>query len=72
MEQLKREYAVRTSETLRAVKTAMAFAPRDLWKCDPAVHKSGENYHKLSIIVLFQFHFKTIPSKFLNFHQILQ
>lgn len=46
MEQLKREYAVRTSETLRAVKTAMAFAPRDLWKCDPAVHKSGENIPK--------------------------
>ncbi|XP_033224884.1 uncharacterized protein LOC117177907 isoform X2 [Belonocnema kinseyi] len=47
MEQLKREYAVRTSETLRAVKTAMAFAPRDLWKCDPAVYKSEETYTEL-------------------------
>ena len=43
MGQLKRQYATRTSETLRAVKTAMAFAPRDLWRCDPTVHKAGEN-----------------------------
>lgn len=42
IETLKQQYAVRTSETLRAVKTAMAFAPRNIWKCDPLVHKSGK------------------------------
>ncbi|XP_043462570.1 uncharacterized protein LOC122498746 isoform X1 [Leptopilina heterotoma] len=45
--QLKREYQDRITETLRAVKTAMAFAPRDLWKCDPAIHKSDETYTEL-------------------------
>ncbi|KAL6436597.1 hypothetical protein ACFW04_004812 [Cataglyphis niger] len=44
---LKHQYAIRTSETLRAVKTAMAFAPRDLWRCDPSVHKLDETYTEL-------------------------
>lgn len=44
---LKNQYAIRTSETLRAVKTAMAFAPRDLWKCDPSTHKLDETYTEL-------------------------
>ncbi|EZA56899.1 hypothetical protein DMN91_000279 [Ooceraea biroi] len=44
---LKTQYATRTSETLRAVKTAMAFAPRDIWKCDPSVHKLDETYTEL-------------------------
>jgi len=43
---LKNQYTTRISETLRAVKTAMAFAPRDLWKCDPGVHKSGKICYK--------------------------
>ncbi|XP_057325995.1 uncharacterized protein LOC130668027 isoform X1 [Microplitis mediator] len=30
-----RDYETRVSDTLRAVRTAMAFAPRDLWRCDP-------------------------------------
>lgn len=41
MELLKQQYAVRTSETIRAVKTAMTLAPRDIWKCDPANHVPG-------------------------------
>ncbi|XP_012216013.1 uncharacterized protein orion isoform X1 [Linepithema humile] len=44
---LNNQYATRTSETLRAVKTAMAFAPRDLWRCDPSVHKLDETYTEL-------------------------
>ncbi|XP_011883381.1 PREDICTED: uncharacterized protein LOC105570638 isoform X2 [Vollenhovia emeryi] len=44
---LKQQYAIRTSETLRAVKTAMAFAPRSLWRCDPRVHKLDETYTEL-------------------------
>ncbi|XP_071559484.1 uncharacterized protein Orion isoform X1 [Temnothorax nylanderi] len=44
---LKHQYAIRTSETLRAVKTAMAFAPRSLWRCDPNVHKLDETYTEL-------------------------
>lgn len=39
---MKQQYAIRTSETLRAVKTAMAFAPRNIWRCDPAMHKLGK------------------------------
>lgn len=45
---LKHQYAIRTSETLRAVKTAMAFAPRSLWRCDPGVHKLDETYTELT------------------------
>ncbi|KAJ8687401.1 hypothetical protein QAD02_023195 [Eretmocerus hayati] len=47
MEQLKQQYAIRTSETLRAVKTAMAFAPREVWKCDPAKHIPEVTYTEL-------------------------
>lgn len=35
------DYKIRVSETLRAVRTAMAFAPRDLWRCDPDKHVEG-------------------------------
>ncbi|XP_076285669.1 chemokine-like protein orion isoform X1 [Lasioglossum baleicum] len=48
MELTKQQYAVRTSETVRAVKTAMAFAPRDLWMCDPARPKLNETYTQLT------------------------
>lgn len=41
MELIKEQYVVRTSETVRAVKTAMAFAPRDLWRCDARTPKLG-------------------------------
>ncbi|XP_039313481.1 uncharacterized protein LOC105198718 isoform X2 [Solenopsis invicta] len=44
---LKNQYAIRTSDTLRAVKTAMAFAPRNMWRCDPGVHKEDETYTEL-------------------------
>ncbi|KAL0118792.1 hypothetical protein PUN28_009452 [Cardiocondyla obscurior] len=44
---LKHQYAIRTSETLRAVKTAMAFAPRSLWRCDPSVHELDKTYTEL-------------------------
>ncbi|XP_012541396.2 uncharacterized protein LOC105839550 isoform X1 [Monomorium pharaonis] len=44
---LKQQYAIRTSNTLRAVKTAMAFAPRSMWRCDPSVHKKDETYAEL-------------------------
>ncbi|XP_015175456.1 PREDICTED: uncharacterized protein LOC107065888 isoform X1 [Polistes dominula] len=47
MESLKQQYAVRTSETLRAVKTAMAFAPQDFWRCDPIRHEPGKTYIEL-------------------------
>lgn len=40
-EHLKQQFAIRVSETVRAIKTAMAFAPREVWKCDPNVHKRG-------------------------------
>ncbi|XP_076654032.1 chemokine-like protein orion isoform X2 [Halictus rubicundus] len=48
MELIKQQYAVRTSETVRAVKTAMAFAPRDLWMCDPAQPRLNETYAQLT------------------------
>lgn len=48
MELMKQQYAVRTSETVRAVRTAMAFAPRDLWMCDPAHSKLDETYTQLT------------------------
>ncbi|XP_015118959.1 uncharacterized protein LOC107042423 isoform X2 [Diachasma alloeum] len=44
---IERDYLTRTSETLRAVRIAMAFAPRDLWKCDSNVHKEGTTYTEL-------------------------
>lgn len=47
MELLKDQYAVRTSETLRAVQTAMAFAPREFWRCDPAKHEAEKTYIEL-------------------------
>ncbi|KAK2580573.1 hypothetical protein KPH14_007697 [Odynerus spinipes] len=47
MELLKNQYALRTSETLRAVKTAMAFAPREFWRCDPAKHEPEKTYIEL-------------------------
>ncbi|XP_014222967.1 uncharacterized protein LOC106649836 isoform X1 [Trichogramma pretiosum] len=47
VEQLKQQYAIRTSETLRAVKTAMSFAPREFWKCDPAKHQLDTTYTEL-------------------------
>ncbi|XP_076232515.1 chemokine-like protein orion isoform X2 [Calliopsis andreniformis] len=48
MELIKQQYAVRTSDTVRAVKTAMAFAPKDVWKCDPRQHKLDETYTQLT------------------------
>lgn len=39
-----RDYGTRTSETLIAVRTAMAFAPSDLWKCDPQIHEEEKTY----------------------------
>lgn len=47
MDLVKQQYAMRTSESLRAVRTAMAFAPRDIWRCDPRVHKSEETYTEM-------------------------
>lgn len=48
MDLTKQQYTVRTSETVRAVKTAMAFAPRDLWMCDPARPTLNETYTQLT------------------------
>lgn len=48
MEVVKEQYETRTMETLRAVKTAMAFAPRQLWRCDARLHKLDETYTKLT------------------------
>ncbi|XP_016912743.1 uncharacterized protein LOC107998157 isoform X2 [Apis cerana] len=48
MEIVKEQYETRTTETLRAVKTAMAFAPRQIWKCDARIHKLDETYTKLT------------------------
>ncbi|CAK9812221.1 hypothetical protein ANTQUA_LOCUS7165 [Anthophora quadrimaculata] len=48
MKIVKQQYLMRTSETIRAVKTAMAFAPRQVWKCDPKEHKLDETYTKLT------------------------
>ncbi|XP_078045690.1 chemokine-like protein orion isoform X2 [Augochlora pura] len=48
MELVKQQYAIRTSETVRAVKTAMAFAPRELWMCDSGNQKSNETYTQLT------------------------
>ncbi|XP_017880889.1 uncharacterized protein LOC108625401 isoform X3 [Ceratina calcarata] len=44
---VKQQYEKRTMETLRAVKTAMAFAPRQLWRCDARKHKLDETYTTL-------------------------
>ncbi|XP_053987379.1 uncharacterized protein LOC128880873 isoform X2 [Hylaeus volcanicus] len=52
MDLVTQQYATRTSETVRAVKTAMAFAPRDLWKCDARKQELDETYTKF--IDLFQ------------------
>ncbi|XP_015431569.1 PREDICTED: uncharacterized protein LOC107187895 isoform X2 [Dufourea novaeangliae] len=48
MELVKQQYSIRTSETVRAVKTAMAFAPRDLWMCDSENPKLNETYTELT------------------------
>ncbi|XP_076627386.1 chemokine-like protein orion isoform X2 [Colletes latitarsis] len=45
---VKQQYSTRTLETVRAVKTAMAFAPRDLWKCDARVQKLDETYTQMT------------------------
>ncbi|XP_043254593.1 uncharacterized protein LOC122398605 isoform X2 [Colletes gigas] len=42
------QYTTRTLETVRAVKTAMAFAPRDLWKCDAGVQKLDKTYTQMT------------------------
>lgn len=47
---LKQQYAERTSETLRAVKTAMAFAPQEFWRCDPTKHESGTSNNYITLI----------------------
>ncbi|XP_046814385.1 uncharacterized protein LOC124422239 isoform X2 [Vespa crabro] len=47
LELLKQQYAERTSEILRAVKTAMAFAPQEFWRCDPTKHESDKTYMEL-------------------------
>ncbi|KOC63814.1 hypothetical protein WH47_01144 [Habropoda laboriosa] len=48
MKIVKQQYVTRTLETIRAVKTAMAFTPRQVWKCDPKEHKLDETYTKLT------------------------
>ncbi|XP_031848289.1 chemokine-like protein orion isoform X2 [Nomia melanderi] len=48
MELVRQQYGIRTSETIRAVKTAMAFAPRDLWMCDSPNPKLNETYTQLT------------------------
>ncbi|XP_043490833.1 uncharacterized protein LOC122516776 isoform X2 [Polistes fuscatus] len=48
MESLKQQYATRTSETLRAVKTAVAFAPQDFWRCDPITYQRDRTYVELN------------------------
>lgn len=50
LELLKQQYAERTSETLRAVKTAMAFAPQEFWRCDPTKHESGTSNNYIILI----------------------
>ncbi|XP_063975310.1 uncharacterized protein LOC135161554 isoform X2 [Diachasmimorpha longicaudata] len=46
-DRIKEDYSTRTSNTLKAVRIAMAFAPRDLWKCDPNIHTEGTTYTEL-------------------------
>ncbi|XP_076754958.1 chemokine-like protein orion isoform X2 [Xylocopa sonorina] len=48
MNLVKQQYEKRTTETLRAVKTAMAFAPRQIWKCDARINKLDETYTTLT------------------------
>lgn len=48
MNMVAQDYTTRTVQTLEAVKTAMASAPRDLWRCDPAQHKLDETYTELN------------------------
>ncbi|XP_043516155.1 uncharacterized protein LOC122531915 isoform X2 [Frieseomelitta varia] len=48
MKIVQEQYEERTRETLRAVKTAMAFAPRQLWRCDARLHKLDNTYTKLT------------------------
>lgn len=38
-----RDFELRVQDILRAVKVAMAFAPKELWKCDPVKHEAGNN-----------------------------
>ncbi|CAL7947526.1 unnamed protein product [Xylocopa violacea] len=47
MNLVKQQYEKRTTDTLRAVKTAMAFAPRQIWKCDARINKLDETYTTL-------------------------
>ncbi|KAK1133607.1 hypothetical protein K0M31_011408 [Melipona bicolor] len=48
MKTVQEQYEERTRETLRAVKTAMAFSPRQLWRCDARLHKLDNTYTKLT------------------------
>ncbi|XP_012142213.2 chemokine-like protein orion isoform X2 [Megachile rotundata] len=48
MAMVRQQYEMRTSETIRAVKTAMAFAPKDVWRCDVAEPKLDETYTYLN------------------------
>ncbi|XP_029052070.1 uncharacterized protein LOC114880335 isoform X2 [Osmia bicornis bicornis] len=45
---VRQQYETRTSETMRAVKTAMAFAPKDVWRCDARIPKLDETYTQLN------------------------
>ncbi|KAK0086908.1 hypothetical protein PV325_002210 [Microctonus aethiopoides] len=43
-----RDFELRVQDILRAVKVAMAFAPKELWKCDPVKHEAGKTYTELT------------------------
>ena len=38
-----REYNLPINKVLRTVKTGMTFTSREIWSCDPNVHKEGES-----------------------------
>ena len=35
------QYNLRTNEILKTVKTAIASAPREFWRCEPSLHIEG-------------------------------
>ncbi|XP_011496806.1 PREDICTED: uncharacterized protein LOC105361355 isoform X2 [Ceratosolen solmsi marchali] len=50
MEEIQEQSISRASEMLRAVKMAMAIAPRDIWKCDPSKHKPESTFTNIKMV----------------------
>lgn len=48
VQQSREIYEKRTNERVETARNAMQNVPRDLWKCDPKIHKKGKTYDQIT------------------------